>query len=233
MLAYVWFFGRATYLVWLVKQEVVKDPTLAAIPVPLLNVSISNAPGATLTNFGYQFEVPWQMKESKVGHTMAITQSESGRQVIVFFDPAEKRGFVKLMNDSLTARVEELAPVYGRGALRSDYDFDRAVVNASPSQLSYIFPGRKEIRAASLLMLKPIETVKAETGIYSFQTARLRGFQNGDPMRADSVLVKAFDSDDHQFEFVFGNKSYPDAGLTQADINRVLQTLRPTPTSQK
>jgi hypothetical protein len=232
VLAYVWIFGRATFLVWRVKKEAAENPRLAMVPVPLSDTSISTAQGITLTEFGYQFDAPWKMKEPKQGNTIAIFESESGQEVIMFSDPAKKEGAVKIMKDSMGTRFGELASVYGAKTIQSDYDFDQALVNTTPSELSYVLPGRRVVRAAVLLMLKPTEMIDAETGFYSFETQHLRGFQNGDPGKTKTVIVKAFDAEDHQFEFVFGNRSYPNGGPTQADINLVLQTLRPAPAGQ-
>jgi hypothetical protein len=232
VLAYLWIFGRATYLVWLVKKEAIENPGLAMVPVPLSDTSISTAQGTTLTEFGYQFDVPWKMIELKRGNKIAVFESESGPEAFMFWDPAEQKGFVKLMKDSAGAQLGALASVYGAQTIQSDYDFDQAVVNTTPSQLSYVLPRRKEVRAAALLMLKPIEMIDAETGFYSFETQRLRGFQNGNPSKTKNVMVKAFDAEGHQFEFVFGNRAYPNSGPTQADINMVLQTLRPAPAAQ-
>jgi hypothetical protein len=232
VLAYAWLFGGATILVWQIKKEAARNPALAMVPVPLSDTSISTARGSTLTKFGYQFDVPWKMKETKETGTIAIFRSESGQEAIMFWDPAEIKGPVKLMKDTPGVQLGALASVYGAKAIQSNYDFDQAVVNSTPSQLSYVLPRRKEVRAAVLLMLKPIEMIDSETGFYSFETQNLRGFQNGNPAEAKNVIVKAFDVQDRQFEFVFGNRSYPDSGLTQADINLILHTLRPAPAAQ-
>lgn len=232
VLAYVWTFGRATFLVWRVNKEAVENPRLSMVPVPLSDNSISIARGATLTKFGYQFDVPWKMKEARPAKTIAIFVSDSGQEAVMFWNPAEQKGFVKLMEDSPGVPLGAFASVYGAKTVQSDYDFDQAVVNATPSQLSYVLPGRRVVRAAVFLMLKPTEMIDAKTGFYSFETQHLRGFQNGNPAKATNVLVKAFDAENHQFEFVFGNRSNPKFGLTQADINLVLQTLRPAPAAQ-
>lgn len=232
VLAYAWLFGRATIFVWQIKKDAARNPTLAMVPVPLSNTSISTARGSTLTKFGYQFDVPWKMKETKEAATIAIFGSESGQEAIMFWDPAEKKGLVRRMKETPGAQLGALASVYGARAMQSDYDFYRAVANATPSQLSYVLPRRKEVRAAVFLMLKPIEMIDSETGFYSFETQNLRGFQNGNPAKAKNVIVKAFDIQDRQFEFDFGSRSYPDSGLTQADINLILHTLRPAPAAQ-
>lgn len=231
VLAYVWFFGKPTFFVWRMKKEAAENPRLAMVPVPLSDTSISTAQGTTVTEFGYQFEVPWKMKEPKPGNTIAIAESQSGQEVIMFWDPAKKQGPVKMMKDSLGKSFKELASVYGAQTIQSDFDFDQALANTTPSQLSYVLPGKKEVRAGVLLMLKPIMMVDAETGFYSFETEHLRGFQNGNPTKAKTVIVEAFDASDRQFEFAFGSRSYPKGDLTQADINKVLQTLRSAPAS--
>ena len=232
VLAYVWVFGRATFLVWHVKKEAAENPRLAMVPAPLTDTSISTSQGTTLTKFGYQFDVPWELKELKQGDTIAIFGSESGQEALMFWDPAQNKGPVKMMKNSLGIPSREMALVYGAQTIQSDYAFDQAIVNATPSQLSYVLPGRRVVRTAVLLMLKPTEMIDAETGFYSFETQQLRGFQNGNPLKAKNVLVKAFDAENRQFQFVFGNRSYPNGGPTQADINLVLQTLRPAPAGQ-
>jgi hypothetical protein len=122
--------------------------------------------------------------------------------------------------------------IYGTTATRSEYDFEQAVAIATPTQLTYFMPRVKEVRTCIfVLFFKQLEIVNAETGFYSFQTERLRGFQNGDPRKAKSVTVKAFDGNDNQFEFIFSNRQGLTGSITQTDINMVLQTLRPAPAS--
>jgi hypothetical protein len=232
ILTYAWIFMKPTYLVWLVKNEAAHNPSLAVVPVPLSDTSISAVQGTTLTAFGYQFDVPWKMKELKHAGAIAIFASEPEQEAIMFWDPAKTAGLVKIMKDSPGTPVKEMAVVYGENTIRSNYDFHHALVNSTPSELSYFLPGRTVVRAAVLLMLKPMEMIDAETGIYSFNTEHLRGFQNGDPAKAKNVMIKAYDSEDREFQFVFGSKVYPSTGLTQADINLALQSLRPVPVAQ-
>jgi len=101
----------------------------------------------------------------------------------MFWDPAEKKGLVRRMKETPGAQLGALASVYGARAMQSDYDFYRAVANATPSQLSYVLPRRKEVRAAVFLMLKPIEMIDSETGFYSFETQNLRAFKTAIPRK--------------------------------------------------
>jgi hypothetical protein len=234
VLVYALIFGRATLFVWNEKKEAAKNPALAIVPVPLPDTSISNAQGTTVSFFGYQFEVPWQVSIQKERESFAaFVISQSGQQGISFINPARTPGFVKMMKDDLGPQFGYLTLLYGGQATRSDYDFVRAVLNSSPSQLSIVMPRSNEVRAANLLLMKEAEINGAETGLYSFEFGRLRGFQRGDPARSKGVNIEAFDAENHKFKFVFGNKAGPNAGLTQGDINRVLQTLRPAITTQE
>jgi hypothetical protein len=79
------------------------------------------------------------------------------------------------------------------------------------------------------LNIKSSLNPQARTGLYSFTFGKLRGFQLGDPAKSHSVQVDAFDDQDRKLEFVFASKPGPVFTVTQADINRVLQTLRPAP----
>lgn len=230
---YAFDFAGPTLLIWKVKQAVRQDPTMAIVPAPLSDTSISAGQGSTLTRFGYQFELPWQSKEIKRAESIAIFVSESNDQTLLFFDPAKKPSALKIIKEAPASRLPELIQIYGQKALESDYEFDRAMLSASPTQLSYVSPSRRQIGLATLLMMKTTETMNAETGIYSFQWGHLRGFQNGDPERAKAVRVKAFDDQDRQFEFIFGNRMYRRGWLKQSEINRVLQTLRPAAASNQ
>jgi hypothetical protein len=49
----------------------------------------------------------------------------------------------------------------------------------------------------------------------------------GDPGKMPNVIsVKAFDIGDHQLELTFGMQKGSAGQITQADVNRVLQTVR-------
>jgi hypothetical protein len=67
---------------------------------------------------------------------------------------------------------------------------------------------------------------QTETGLFSFQGQRLGGFQMGDPLRA-TIHIDAFDDQDRHFEFFIGVAKGKNFTITQAEVNKILQSLRP------
>jgi hypothetical protein len=237
VLAYAVGFGKATRVVWAVKKEAASSPRLSMVPVPLSDTLVSQEKGATENFFGYQFEVPWQGGEQKQRDFIAFVFSKSGQEAVSFFDPASERGPISVLSEVPELKpaliTASLASLYGRENVQSNYDFVRASLNTSPSQLSLILPGRKEVYAANLLLMKEALIPGSRGRLYAFEFGHIRGFQDGDPARDKNVEVEAYDADDRKFQLIFSSKSGPNGGMTQPNINRVLQTLRAAPTLQQ
>lgn len=229
--SYALIFGKPTDIVWTMKKEAAKNSHLSVVPIPLSNSSISQEKGTTENFFGYQFEVPWQGGEQKQRDSIAFVFSQSSQEAVSFFDPGGDRGFIRMMKETPGLRVGYLNPLYGRENVQSDYEFLRAALNTTPSQLSLFLPWSKEVYAANLLRMKEVALLGPQTGLYSFEFGQLRGFQQGDPVRDKNVEVEAYDAADRKFKLIFSSKSGPNGGMTQPHINRVLQTLRPAPPS--
>jgi hypothetical protein len=232
-LSYALIFGKPTDIVWTMKKEAAKNSRLSVVPIPLSNTSISQEKGTTENFFGYQFEVPWQEGEKKQRDSIAVLFSHSGQEAVMFFDPGGERGFIRMLKETPGLQVGYLNPVYGRENVQSDYEFVRAALNTTPSQLSLFLPWSKEVYAANLLRMKEVFLLEQQDGLYSFEFGQLRGFQQGDPVRDKNVVVEAYDAGDRKFKFIFSSKSGPNGGMTQPDVNRVLQTLRPAPALQQ
>jgi hypothetical protein len=235
ILAYAYIFGRPTILVWYVRQEAAHNPGAAMIPTPLRDTSISTTPGTTVTFFGYQFELPWQgpVAVKNPGDYLAVAYPSSGQITVGFFNPAKNEGLVKAMRDDLKKRGMDPRNFDALLGAQSDYEMERAIWYTTPAQLSLLFPRRKEVFAATRLMIKGVEEREARTGVYAFAIGTLHGFQFGDPARANSIHIDAFDDQDQKFEFLFGSKSGFTSALKQGEINRVLQTLLPASPSQQ
>jgi hypothetical protein len=233
VLTYALIFGRLTRIVWAMKKEAASNPRLSVVPTRFSDKSISQQKGTPENFFGYQFEVPWQSGEQKQRDSIAFVISRSSQEAVSFFDPAGQWGFVRITKETPGLRLGYLNPIYGRENVQSDYEFVRAALNASPSQLSLFLPWSKEVYAANLLRIKEALIVGPQTGLFSFKLGQLRGFQHGDPVRDKNMEIDAYDADDHKLKLIFSSNSGPNGGMTQPDINRVLQTLRPAPASQQ
>jgi hypothetical protein len=231
--SYALIFGKPTDIVWTMKKEAAKNSRLSVVPIPLSNTSISQQKGTSENFFGYQFEVPWQGGEQKQQDSVALVFSQSNQEALLFFDPGGDRGFIRMLKQTPGLQVGYLNPVYGRENVQSDYEFERAALKTIPSQLLLFLPWSKEVYAANLLRMKEAFLLGPQDRLYSFEFGQLRGFQHGDPVRDKNVEVEAYDAGDRKFKLIFSSKSGPNGGLTQPDINRVLQTLRSVPAMQQ
>jgi hypothetical protein len=85
-----------------------------------------------------------------------------------------------------------------------------------------------------LLVVKGIMVSQGgESGIFRIRTKDFQGFQYGDPQqRPKSVDVQIF-ADDGGFAFLFVQQEKgPVPAVTQAEINRVIQSLRKAPSQR-
>jgi hypothetical protein len=107
------------------------------------------------------------------------------------------------------------------------YDLIGAELNATPEQITPFMKKPDSARQSLLLNMKWLDIEAIPSAIYSFSMNTVRGFQLGDPSRDRFVEVKAFDSTDREFNFIFTVDRRSNVRLQQREINRTLQTLRP------
>ncbi len=217
-------------------------PVARIVPTELKDKSVSQAPGTKLAYFGYEFEVPWndldetQTKlypKDKPGKTMVDLHFRSGQRMVFKAIPAHI-----WLNDSdrgTQGVVITVAALFGQEAIRSDYSFEKAVYEFTPSKMHYwALSPRVHYSEQGVLVAKSIMPVKAaETGIFNVQNNTYKGFQQGNPqVRPDKILIDLY-SDDGGVEMIFSVKDYKnDFGVTQAEINRIVQTLRKPPPNE-
>jgi hypothetical protein len=86
---------------------------------------------------------------------------------------------------------------------------------------------RDAMRTSFLLLLKRVSSVGGETGIFRVTVGGWKGFQFEDSARRPKrVTLDLYDAVDRHVEIIFGLPASPGSGMTQADINRVLETLK-------
>jgi hypothetical protein len=83
------------------------------------------------------------------------------------------------------------------------------------------------VREQMVLIVKSIMPVKAaDSGIFHLRNQYYTGFQQGNPQNSrDTVVVDLYSGDDH-IEMLFLQKDYRNpVGVTQPEINRIVQSL--------
>jgi hypothetical protein len=213
-----------------------KAPAVASVvPTELQDQSISQAPGRRLAYVGYEFEIPWDdLDESKTQlypndkpAKTAVLSFRSGLRLMVSAIPPRE------MADEFTKGDFKMPPqalqaVFGRGAETSDYTFVNNVYEFTPDKMHYwSLSDRLHARETILLTIKSVmPSGSAETGIFRVQNRDYKGFQQGNPLKHPHGLVLTLYSEDGGVEFVFSERDYRQpAEVTQAEINRIVQTL--------
>ena len=199
--------------------------TAGVTPTDLSDHSVSQAPGLRLSYVGYDFDVPWSdLDEAKTvlypkhkrEKTEAVLAFHSGLRLVVTAVPA--RAFAHEFGQELTTSQQPRT---------SDYVLARDIYEFSPEKMHYLsLSSELQSRDQAMLNLKSILSAKpSENGIFNIQSASYKGFQQGNPqVRQDSLLVTLY-SDEGSVQLKFWQKDYP-AGVTQAEINRIVQSLQ-------
>jgi hypothetical protein len=189
------------------------------VPIELQDVSTSLAPGKKLSYFGYEFEVPWSdldesqtqlFPEDKHDLHMAWVCFRSGLKLFIVISPRE--------------------------AVVPDYALLKRIYQVTPDKIHYwsLIEGWG-YQDARLLLFKSAflrdepgsGSNPAETGIFNLQSQGFHGFQYGDPRSRPEVLQLRLYSDDGRVEIKFLQGTYEEpAGVTQPEINRIVQSLR-------
>jgi hypothetical protein len=189
------------------------------VPTELKDVSTSSTPGRSLSYFGYEFELPWNdLDESQT----QVSEKSNLNTVWLCF-----RSGLKLFIVMTPPKAQ--AP---------DYASLQRIYEVTPEKIHYwsLIQGWG-YREVLLLQLKSIlldevgnphgGSSPAETGIFNIQTQGYEGFQYGDPRSRPNTLELRLYSQDGRVEIKFLQGGYDEpAGVTQPEINRILQSLR-------
>jgi hypothetical protein len=215
-------------------------PVARVVPTELKDHSVSQATGMKLSYLGYDFEVPWSdldetkttfYPKDKPEKTRVVLSFRSGLRLMVTAVPP--REFASLCATEFKIQPQGVELLFGPGASTSDYAFVSHVYGFTPDKMHYwSLSPRLHAREQMVLLTKSIMPVKAAaSGIFNISNQFYRGFQQGDPqVNRDEVVVDLYSDQDH-FEMVLSPKKYTNpAGVTQPEINRIVESVRkPTP----
>lgn len=117
--------------------------------------------------------------------------------------------------------------LHGEDVLQSDYSLKVGVLETTSDKVGLLTPRKEAAASAMLLVIKGIMMPGgSESGIYRIRTGDFRGFQFGDP-RSRRPLVLEIYNEEGGFSFIFAQrKNISEPPIPQAEINRVIQSLR-------
>ena len=134
------------------------------------------------------------------------------------------------MTKSKTPDPELFKAMYGPEVLRSDYTLYKAIFETTPSQINLFTPANRAAGLSSVLIIKAIMPPTTDWAIYKIQSQDFKGFQLGDPVRRPKKMCLELYTDDAHFEInIQQNTTLPGSGITQAELNRIIQTFRKVP----
>jgi hypothetical protein len=225
---YLWFFGTQTFFALWARNVGRKVPIVKSVPVGLKDVSVSQAKGERLSFLGAELEVPWndveQEKTLIVGNWVFL-HFRSGNSIILSVEAAD--GFITGMTKSKTPDPELFKEMYGPEVLRSDYALHKAIFETTPSQINLFTPANRAAGLSSVVFIKAIMPPTTDWAIYNIQSQNFRGFQLGDPIRRPKRMCLELYAIDAHFEInIEQDTTSPGPGITQAELNRIIQTVR-------
>lgn len=229
-------FGSQTDFYVMARYTAYRMPDTNVVPQPLIDTSISQSPGATLSYYGNAFEVPWKgvavipwKGPAKLKSPANITnlKFDSG-QVLMIWAPTGKNGLLQeIADDKSTMGSPVMRALFATDIKDGPYQEESALLNATSDQVKFFDPPRASARGFFLLFFKSIaENPEIKTGIYAFHTPFVRGFQRGNPAYSSRIRLDFFDANGNSLgELCFGYGKETSYRGTQADLNRIIQTF--------
>ena len=225
-----WCFGPQTWDWYQAKKMGESRPCLRVGVRPMVIGDANVAPGTKEVFFGYQFEVPWSHADAAITRKMVTLTAPNGHGLILWDPTAIPQLFEDSSKPTQHPSIKDaIGSVVGNEAAQSNYDLVKHVLDMTPEQISPILSKREANGRLALLHLKSILYCdKGHPSFYSYQQDGLNCLQIGEFSAGRVVEVKCFDGMDRELNFHFSAGQDASALLTQAEINRVIQTLRPT-----
>jgi len=221
-------YGPAIVGLLYTKWEVRNVTDLWIVPTPLSDLSINRSPGKRFAYLGYEFESPWtEVNKERKGESIAVLNFSGGEVISI----SKGSNILGSMRQEAMRRGADIRDVFGDQATGSNYAMHSKILYLTPRDLRLFSAPQQMVANSILLSLKKIWTGTAKGDLYSFQTEWVRGFQEGSPARNNVVTIDAFDEQDHEIEFLIGTEPHASGKFSQADINRILFSLRPMDSS--
>ena len=207
-------------------------PVARVIPSELRDQSVSQNIGKKLSYLDYQFDLPWNdLDEAQTRlypkdkpKSRVDLRFRSGLRLLVTSSRSQE--FLKGLAEEMRVSPQTIESTFGS----SDYQVTKTIFEFTPDRMDHwSLSPRVHAREEFLLLIKSIvPTSSADSGIFNIENKYSKGFQEGDPrVRPNGILVHLF-YDQGSIEFIFFQKDYArKEGITQGEINRVIQSVYP------
>jgi hypothetical protein len=126
----------------------------------------------------------------------------------------------------------DFATTYGEDAIKSNYALYSKILTLTPGDVSPSLSHDRILAYSGLLESKKGEVQFFASGLYSFKTKWVRGYQEGDPLETDEIVIHAFDDRDREIGISVDAGPRLVSWPTQADINCIIYSLRPASASE-
>lgn len=225
-IVYAWFFGPQTFFALLARRTGRQVPIVKSVPVELEDLSVSTTRGAKLSFQEAEFEVPWddvdEQKTRIVGKWVGV-RFRSGRAILLCVGPQD--GFIGGLAKDKNIDPNSFASLYGSEVLRSDYTLFKAIYETTPSQISLFTPASRAAGLSSVMIVKALIPPTTDWAIYNIRSKDAKGFQLGSPTRRPKKMCLELFTGNVEFEItLFQSETGPIPAITQAEINRIIQT---------
>lgn len=231
---YLWLFGVQTYFALYSRKIGREIPIVNSVPVKLQDISVSKEQGERLSFNGITFEVPWNdvdETKSRVVGTWALIFFRSGNSILLCV--TKPKDFMNDMFRDNIAKPELFTALYGPEVLDSDYALKKAIFETTPSKITLLMSAHNAAGFGSILLMKAIMPPTTDWAIYNINADVLKGFQLGDPERRPKKMSLELYANEAEFEVNINqvqSESVP--AITQADINRIIQSSHTIPNAQ-
>jgi hypothetical protein len=231
-LVLLFVYGRPVSFLLYTKWNARKTPELWRVPTPLPAVSAEASTGKTYTYFGYELESPWtELTLEKKFRSEVILYFSAGTFILIF-EPGESPDEIPPVKQESLDFGPAPTSVFGAATLQSRYALLSKILNVTPGDLRLTWSRQEMAENSVLLLMKDISVSRFKGHLYSFQTETVRGFQEGDPGSTAPVVIEAFDAQDRKIELWIGAKRGATFVASQADVSRIIYSLRPATTLQ-
>jgi hypothetical protein len=223
---YVWFFGPQTFFALQTRKIGREIPVVNNVPGELKDLSVAQSKGEKLSFQGAEFEVPWDDFDAgttkTVGNCVSMSFRSSDSMTLCVGPP---NMFMNNLFRNKEAEPELFVRTYGQEVLHSDYSLMRAIFETSPRNITLFTPAREAAGLASVIVIKALVPPLGDSEIYNVRSKNFQGFQLGNPSLHPAKMCLQLYADDVEFEFnLEQDKSGLSPAITQADLNRIIQT---------